>query len=101
MTIKRWFCAIVVVTGLGGGVSKAMAADPPDLFLEHLLNFTWTGASDGTSWQTAGNWTAPTFPPGYPYTIPTIPNDPDRADPLEEDIQPSVGADMVTVEKRK
>ncbi len=58
----------------------AQADDPPDLFLENLADFVWTGAGGDNIWENSANWTAPTFPPGYPYPIPTYPNDPNRVD---------------------
>jgi autotransporter-associated beta strand protein len=77
----------------------ALADDPPDLFLEHLADFVWTGAGNGVSWQDPANWTAPTFPMDYPYTIPTFPDDPNRIDDPDvttnvTEIWPVVGANL-------
>ncbi len=72
----------------------ARADDPPDLFLENLADFVWTGTGGNSTWENSPNWTAPTFPGGYPYTIPTYPNDPGRVDTSAVDIFPVVGANL-------
>src|SRR6478672_5093472 len=48
-----------------------------------LADYIWNPANTGPHlWQLDTNWTAPTFPGGYPYTIPSpaFPNDPGRID---------------------
>jgi autotransporter-associated beta strand protein len=46
-----------------------------------LADFVWIPANTGAqAWQDNTKWTAPIFPGGYPYTIPTFPNDPGRVD---------------------
>jgi hypothetical protein len=75
MTIRQRMLAIAGFAVLASTTaSSTPAADPPDLFLEHLADFVWTGANNNT-WDNSANWTAPMFPPGYPHTIPTFPND--------------------------
>src|SRR6476659_2014707 len=71
-----------------------------------LADYIWNPALTGPqSWQASTNWTAPTFPPGYPYTIPSpaFPNDPGRVDsdsngavvdPTDNTVYPSVGANI-------
>jgi autotransporter-associated beta strand protein len=65
--------------------TMAWAVDPPDLFLNHLDDFVWTGTADGTTWQNTGNWTAPPALPGE------FPNDPNRID------DPAVTANITTI----
>ena len=94
-----WVTAVAVVCGMALG---AMADDPPDLYLEHLLNFEWTGAGADDYWQNSANWTAPAFPNDYPYTIPTYPDDPGRVEDPDattiggaiQTITPVIGADL-------
>ncbi|MEX2091862.1 MAG: hypothetical protein WD971_04250, partial [Pirellulales bacterium] len=69
----------------GNLAQVASAVDPPNLFLEHLDEFVWTGPSGG-SWQTPGNWTPPTGFAGQ------FPNDPDRMDTVETTIESVEGA---------
>jgi autotransporter-associated beta strand protein len=91
---SRTLAIVLFAIVTGSAVPTAMAVDPPDLFLDELAPFVWTGAGGNNSWQTPGNWTAPAFPGDYPYTIPTIPNDPGRVDTNAQLISPSVGADL-------
>ena len=92
--------AVVAVCGMA---FEAQADDPPDLFLEHLLDFEWTGGGGTTDWKTSANWTAPTFPGDYPYTpLPTYPDDPGRVEDPDDTLEggamrtitPVVGADI-------
>src|SRR6476660_5887725 len=71
-----------------------------------LADYIWNPANTGPQlWQLDTNWTAPTFPGGYPYTIPSpaFPNDPGRVDsdsnattgePTDLIEWPSVGANL-------
>ncbi len=79
---SRKFVAMLAVAATWNAAPRATAVDPPDLFLEHLADFVWTGAGGNTTWENSPNWTAPSFstPAGYPYPIPTFPNDPGRID---------------------
>src|SRR3990167_7311435 len=103
MMTRAFFALIILVAASGAMTSAAWAVDPPDLFLEHLAEFGWTGSGDGTSWQSASNWTAPTFPDGYPYVFlpPELPedpypypHDPGRVDTDQVAIWPAVGANL-------
>jgi autotransporter-associated beta strand protein len=99
--MKTWTRNVAVGLALAASLQvmpQAEAVDPPDLFLQHLAEFNWIGPNGG-AWQTPANWTAPTFPVGYPYPIPTFPNDPGRIDDPaigtnEVDIFPVVGANL-------
>ena len=79
---SRILSAVLAVLATSYLAPRATAVDPPDLFLEHLADFVWTGAGGNTTWGNSPNWTAPSFatPAGYPYPIPTFPNDPNRVD---------------------
>jgi autotransporter-associated beta strand protein len=90
----RTFGLVLFAVVTGSTAQTAGAADPPDLFLDKLAPFVWTGAGGNNSWQTPGNWTAPAFPGDYPYAIPTIPNDSGRVDTNAQLVSPSVGADL-------
>lgn len=100
MKIRSKQLAIVVAaTAMWGTATAVRAVDPPDLFLEHLADFVWTGAGGNNTWENSANWTAPVFPGGYPYVIPTYPNDPNRVDDGANqqnvtDIWPVVGANL-------
>jgi autotransporter-associated beta strand protein len=76
---------VIVVWNLA---QVARAVDPPDLFLEHLDDFLWTGGGDGTTWQSAANWTPPEGFEGE------FPDDPDRIDMDEVMIVPVEGANF-------
>ncbi len=76
----RTLAIVLLATVAWSAAPKAQAVDPPDLFLDHLADFVWTGAGGNTTWENSANWTAPMFPMGYPYPIPTYPNDPGRID---------------------
>src|SRR5215470_4833749 len=77
-----------------------------DNALAQVADYVWNPALTGSqSWQNAANWTAPTFPAGYPYTVPSpaFPNDPGRidsdsngatVDPTDGVAYPSVGANL-------
>ena len=79
---SRILSAVLALLAASYLAPRATAVDPPDLFLEHLADFVWTGAGGNTTWENSPNWTAPSFstPVGYPYPIPTYPNDPNRVD---------------------
>src|SRR6185503_13246107 len=74
--------------------------------MAQLADYVWNPANTGSQpWQDATKWTAPTFPGGYPYTIPSpaFPNDPGRVDsdsnattgePTDGIVYPSVGANL-------
>ncbi|MGD9633999.1 MAG: hypothetical protein AB7U97_12030, partial [Pirellulales bacterium] len=99
MVRSKQLAIVLAATAFWSATTTAQAADPPDLFLEHLADFVWTGAGGNTTWENPTNWTAPTFPPGYPYPIPTYPNDPNRVDnqAVQQniiDIWPVVGANL-------
>ena len=75
MATRMKFTALVLAVAATWNVApSAMAVDPPDLFLEHLADFVWTGAGDGVSWQDPNNWTAPDGHMGE------FPDDPNRID---------------------
>ena len=102
MAKMRGFTSVLALAAVCGMALGAMADDPPDLFLEHLLNFEWTGGGGTTDWQNSANWSAPTFPGEYPHAIPTYPDDPGRVenpdDTLEggaiRTITPVIGANI-------
>jgi autotransporter-associated beta strand protein len=90
-TRSRKFAVALAVVSAWNLAQSAAAVDPPDLFLDKLADFVWTGGGGNNTWENAPNWTAPTFPGGYPYTIPTFPNDPNRID------DPNVNAQIIAV----
>jgi autotransporter-associated beta strand protein len=90
MTAKavRWLNLMAI---LSLSAATTLFAQPPDLFLEHLAAFEWTGAIDDT-WRTAGNWNPSVMPPP-PGGI-TFPNDAGRMDADPQVIVPLVGANL-------
>jgi autotransporter-associated beta strand protein len=98
-TRSRKFAVALAVVSAWNLAQGAAAVDPPDLFLDELADFVWTGGGGNNTWENSPNWTAPTFPGGYPYTIPTFPNDPNRLDndTINQqiiDVWPVVGANL-------
>jgi autotransporter-associated beta strand protein len=85
---------VLSVAAAFAATSSAPAEDPPFLFLEHLSDYQWTGASGGT-WQSAGNWMADADPvPVEPSLSLGYPDDPNRMDADEVDIVPLIGANF-------
>jgi autotransporter-associated beta strand protein len=80
--------AIVAVIATWNLAQVARAVDPPDLFLDNLDDFIWTGAGDGTTWQSPANWAPPAGFGGQ------FPDDPDRIDNAVQVIMPVEGANL-------
>src|SRR6185369_9777325 len=100
MNRSRILSAVATVGLTGVLTTHAMA---------QLADYIWNPANTGSQpWQDSTKWTAPTFPGGYPYTIPSpaFPNDPGRVDsdsnattgePTDGIVYPSVGANITGV----
>ena len=93
MNRTSFFVVLLSLGTLGSIAERALAVDPPDLFLDKLDDFIWTGTADGTTWQNAGNWTPPE---GF---LGEYPNDPNRIDDTsnpanETEINPVEGANF-------
>jgi fibronectin-binding autotransporter adhesin len=94
--MNRRILSVVAAVGLIELLSTQASAQ--------LADFVWNPALTGNQqWQVSTNWAAPSFPGGYPYAVPTLPNDPGRIDsdsnattgePTDLIVFPSVGANL-------
>ena len=88
MTKARIIWTLVAAGVIGNMTPMVVAQVPPDLFLEKLDDFIWTGAGNGTTWQNAANWTPPVGFNGQ------FPDDPGRNDTDQVVIVPVEGANF-------
>jgi autotransporter-associated beta strand protein len=94
MSRAAFFSAATAAAMIFGATQSVRAEDPPDLFLEHLSDYMWTGPNGGT-WQSAANWLADTDPaPVDPSLTLGYPDDPGRMDMDDVDIVPLIGANF-------
>src|SRR3972149_1257982 len=88
MKARTSVMSAIVAAVFSGVVPAAVAADPPDLFQQHLADFLWSGAGGNTTWQNAANWTPPVGVAGQ------VPDDPGRNDMAEQTIVAVEGANL-------
>ena len=88
MTIRVGTISAIAAAVVLGAVPAVRAVDPPDLFLQHLADFQWTGAGGNSTWQSPANWTPPSGFAGQ------FPDDPGRQDAAVQTIVAVEGANL-------